>query len=186
MALPVPVKTWLISPNNTLPTNGSSNTDYTGRSKDVADFFGTLITSLLSLGAGNIVVIGSSDGRSNIGSPPIFDGTNYWLPSTTNFRDSFYDLWNNGLWDKSIWIVLEMGSPGADQIAISFTRQVFGTGAFEIYWSPSGAFAPPLNNTRRPEAPDQVMLTYSYASYVPSYGLVGYGIFNKDFQGIIN
>lgn len=175
MALPVPVKTWLISPNNTLPSNVGP-TDYNGRTRDLADFFGTVVSQLLALSASlptAIAVVGSSDGVSNTSSPAL-TGVNYWVPGSANFRQKMFDFFHSS-GGPSLWVVMQFGT---SQLSFSFAKN---TNNFTAYWSPSGSFAAPTASNLRPIAGDEVLLWYTYAGYYQNYGC-----FNMDSQGIIN
>jgi hypothetical protein len=173
MALPVPVKTWLISPNNTLPSNVGP-TDSAGRTRDLADFWGTVVDQLLALSSGTISVVASSDGINNI-SPPTIPSANYWTAGSANMRQGMFQYFESGGW-LSLWVILQIGP---SQLSFCFYRDLQ---QFVAYWSPSGAFVAPSTNTSRPVAGDEILLTFS-----PSVGYFrNYGIFNKDNQGIIN
>jgi len=173
MALPVPVKTWLISANNTLPSNVGP-TDSSGRPRDLADFWGTVVDQLLSLSSGSIAVVGSSDGINNT-SPPLLPSANYWTSGSTDFRQGFYQYFENS-GTPSLWVVLQFGP---SQLLFAIWRDA---GQFVSYWSPSGSFAAPVSATSRPVAGDEILLSYSGGVN----WFRGYGIFNKDGQGIIN
>lgn len=175
MALPVPVKTWLISPNNTLPSNVGP-ADPQGRARDLADFFGTVVTQLLALSATlptPITVAGSSDGTSNT-SPPTIPSANYWVPGSAVFKQNLYDYFGSGS-ASSLWVVLQFGP---SQLAFCFER---ATSQFTARWSETGAFVAPVASNLRPTAIDEVLLFYTSAGFFGTYGN-----FNMDGQGIIN
>ena len=183
MALPTPMNTWSISANNTVFTNGANNTDYNGRIKDIADYLGTLATELLTLGGGQVVCVGSSDGVANI-SPPTLNGFNYWTPGSTNLRNSIYSC-VTGYGPPAVWIILQLGSSaGSPQVAITVGQNAGGPydpRFFSMYYSPSGAFAAPATQNDRPVAAlDEVLLGFWHLN--TNNG----GLFNQDGLGIVN
>jgi hypothetical protein len=173
MALPVPVKTWLFSTNNARPSNVGV-LDPLGRTRDLADFWSTVVDALLSLDPINITVAGSSNGVDNT-SPPTLGPTNYWAYPNLNFRNNIQSYYQFG--GNSMWMILNIGT---SQMAISFTGN---TATFSVYWSPLALFAAPLTSNRRPEAVDEQMLVSFTSGFI---GYQEYGVFNKDNQGIIN
>lgn len=180
MALPTPTNTWTISPNNTIYTNGSTNTDSDGRRRDIADFLGTFVSQLIILGGGDIVCVGSSDGVSTSTT-----GTNYWVAGSTNFRQSIYNATSPYNVYPATWVILALGSgPGAPQIAITVGQSdgsYYSLRYFSMYYSPSGAFAFPGTVYDRPVASvDEILL--GYWDCKSNSG----GIFNQDNLGIVN
>lgn len=174
MALPVPVKTWLFSTNNARPSTAGV-LDPLGRTRDLVDFWCTVVDSLLALDPINITVAGSSNGVDNV-SPPTLPSSNYWIYPNTNFRNHIPNYYNFP-GQNSMWVVLNIG---LSQMAITFEGN---SGAFSVYWSPGSLFAAPLVASRRPEAPDEQQLVNFSSGY---FGVPFYGVFNKDNQGIIN
>lgn len=176
MALPTPVKTWLFSANNTLPTNGSSNTDSTGRTQDIADFLGTVVTQLLTLGApSGVSLVGSSDGRSNI-SPSTMNGTNLWLSGSSAFRSNMYEYFQYyGPATKTMWAVLQLPD---GQLALVFHWR---SSTFRALWSPGSLFVAPSDSMDLPSAVDAQIV-----QYWASGSFNNYGMWNHDSQGIIN
>lgn len=164
MALPTPTNTWSISANNTVYTNGANNTDSDGRRRDIADFLGTMVTQLITLGAGDIVCVGSSDGVTNV-SPVTLNGTNLWLSGSTDFRASIYNHTSNSYSTlNSVWVILQLGSSaGSPQVLIAIAN----TGSnysdpryFYMWYSPTGAFGVPLAAWDRPTAVDEVLVGF--------------------------
>lgn len=175
MALPVPVKTWNISANNAVPSNVGP-ADPLGRTKDLADFWCTVVDQLLLLDPINITVAGSSDGVSNV-SPPVLPSANYWTYGNTDFRTRIYNYFAFG-GGNSMWIVLNIGT---SQLALTFNSS---DATFSAYWSPGANFAAPVFANRRPEATvDERQLAFFISGNI---GYQAYGVFNKDNQGIIN
>lgn len=192
MPLPTPAKTWLISPNNTLPSN-TTITDSYGRGRDLADFWGVVVQRLLSLSGSLITVRGSSDGTNNASASPTMNGTNFWTNASTNFRSGVLNGFTTST-VNSVWIVLRFGT-GGSELALTFfgggQTTTFPNRRFLAYYSASGAFVAPVNNQSRPTAPDEV-LVFGRGNIGGNGGVDWFnnpqtaGIYNQDNLGIIN
>jgi hypothetical protein len=181
MGLPPFAKTWYFSPNNQLLTNGTSNSDYGGRFKDVADFLGTVVTQVLALAAANgisVTCLGSSDGGlGNVTAP--LDGVNRWVSGSSTFRTSVTNAINNT--GNSSWVVLAFPD---GILMMCFWRD---NNAFAAYWADAGVYIPPTTTTDRPTlsilgGSESLVCYFSLSAYPHYYG----GAFNQENDGIVN
>ena len=175
MPLPTLSKTWVISPNNSLPTNGTSNTDSIGRQKDIADFLGTVVTQLIALSGGLVTCVGSSDGVTNVSSPTL-NATNLWTSGSTDFRNGVQGVFNgSGSIVNTPWVVLDFPE---GQLMMCFHQSA---SVFVVGWSETKVYVAPASATNRPTAVDEAVLQVWTSTYYTNLGM-----WNQDTLGITN
>lgn len=179
MALPTPVKSYIVSPNNLMVTVQPNQQPWADRIRDIAKWLSIATTQLLAIAPGYSHV-GSCD--STTLSPIGGSGLNLWDPGIGNiasFGDFLY-RWYNYLSGPPMapWIV--MGLPGGAQICIGFERDSPTGNHFRVLYSASGAFANPVSGYYLPQAADQRVICDSV------FGYSQVGVFNEDGQGITN
>ena len=174
-------KTWLISENNSVTTNGTNNSDWQGRRKDVADILGTIVTELISLDPAKISLVSCSDGVSNVNPLNFSDDTNYWVSGSADFRTNV-DNHIFGYFNHSVWAILQFPD---GQLLFSFSRADAFDNFFQVYWT-NTAFLIPGAATWRPTSPAEVQISSWRVSDQNFTQTDNGGIFNHNNLGIIN
>jgi hypothetical protein len=202
MALPTPTKTYLVSANNYIASNGPLPSQWEARHVDIARVLCTFTTKLIGLGVGISHVASSLPA-----SRSLVAGTNLWntdnagnTTNITNFGNYLYNAtgasgtapfsWNV-YGSFSPWIVLSV--PGGGQLCIGFASGNNAStgwppnttmGVWKISYSPGGLFnLAGTPNGGLPAASDELLL--SYQAFFPYYS-GNDASFNIDNEGIIN
>lgn len=178
MTLPK-TKTWLISPNNSVATNGANNNDYYNRIKDIADVLGTIVSQLISLAPASVHLVSSSDGVSNVNPANFSDSTNYWVSGSSSFRNTVVTHVNTAYSNpNALWAIIQFPT-GQLCLSINITGISSNVSQFQAYWT-TGTFSVPTDQYSRPTAsPEYKVSQWQINS---NYG----GIFNQDNLGIVN
>ena len=174
-------KTWLLSENNSATTNGSNNSDWQGRRRDVADVLGIIINELILLNPTKVSLVSSSDGVSNVNPLNFSNTTNYWVSGSNNFRTN---IENHifGYFNNSVWAILQFPD---GQLLFALSRADLYDNYFQVYWTPT-TFTIPGAATWRPTSVAEVQLSSWRVSDQNFTQTDNGGIFNHNNLGIIN